>query len=152
MKKINAKFTAIVVAVLIVIACFGFLVCCTGCSKLPKPLDLGSISGRWCHVGDTTRHFYIDSATSTTAVVRYPTRINAPLGTYMRFVYTLKVTARTVELTYPMALGRYRLYQVGGKWRGILYLNIKDSTDELIEVMQLDNYRNQPGPDVVAPL
>lgn len=152
MKKINAKFTAILVVVLIAIACTGLLVCCTGCTKLPKPLDLGSIAGRWAYVADTTHHFYIDSATSTTAVVRYPTRIHAPLGTYMRYVYSLNVTARTVELTYPMALGKYRLYQIGGKWRGILYQNVKDSNDVLIEVMQLDNYRNQPGPDVVAPL
>lgn len=152
MKKLNNFFTAIITAILLAIVFVAILAAATSCTKLPKPLDLGSIAGRWAYVADTTQHFYIDSATSTTAVVRYPTRIHAPLGTYMRFVYSLNVTARTVELTYPMALGRYRLYQIGGKWRGILYQNVKDSTDELIEVMQIDNFRNQPGPDVVAPL
>lgn len=152
MKKRNSFFTLIVTAILLGIACVAVLAAFTSCTKLSKPLDLGSIAGRWAFVRDTTSHFYIDSTTSTTVVVRYPTRIHAPLGTYMRYVYSLNVTARTIELRYPMALGKYRLYQIGGKWRGILYLNVKDSTDELIEVMQLDNYRNQPGPDVVAPL
>jgi len=147
MKKHNKTFAGTLTTVLITVTLLA-----TSCSKTPKPIDLGSIAGRWCHVSDTTRHFYIDSATSTTAIVRYPTQLNAPLGTYIRFVFSLSFTGRGVELVYPMVIGRYSLYKVGGKWRGIEYQNTKDSINIPIEIMQVDNYRNQPGPDVMAPL
>lgn len=151
-KQHNRSFLHLCLIVLGGIALFGlFAVLASSCTKLPKPLDLGSISGRWAQVADTTAHFYIDSATTATAVLRYPTRIHAPLGTYSRHQYSLATLSRSVELTAGMLPGRYTLYQVGGKWRGIVYHTVEGNTVP-VDIIQLDNNRSQPGPDAVTPL
>lgn len=152
MKKTPSFLLNVAIPLAIAIVVFTLLVFCTGCKKLPKPLDLGTISGRWAQVADTSNHFYIDSASTTTAVLRYPTRLSAPLGTYTRHLYALSISGRSISLTASILPGKYLLYQVSGKWRGVVYHQQPDGSMLPIDIMQLDNNRHQSAPDVVTPL